>query len=297
MDLTYEKKYEIINASIYLFSIKGYASTSVQDIASYCNISKATIYKFFASKEDILIDIIKHLNKQLAISVESIDSNTNLTKIEKFSEKIFIFLNDLSDKKEFSMMIFQNQSLNNKDKFKKVFLESKLFMLNWFKQILTETFEDEIKNITLDITFCLAALIKEFAHIFVIKQFIVKDLREVSNFIVSSIISLINTHKNKISLIPENSMHCFNMNFDSLLDKDFLLNEWNYMLSKIKAKIKDSLTIINRGELLGALDSLNEEYIKENPRSYMIDSLFLYISKYDEIINEVLLLKQIYNRM
>ena len=194
-------------------------------------------------------------------------------------------------------MIFQNQSLNNKEKFKKVFLESKLFVLNWFKQILTETFEDEIKGITLDITFCLAALIKEFAHIFVTKQFIVKDLHEVADFIVSSTISLVNTHKNKKPLTPEDSMHCFNMDFDSLLNKNFLFNEWNYMLSKIKAKVKDSLTILNRGELLGALESLHEEYTKEAPRSYMMDSLFLYISKYDEITNEVLFLKQIYNRM
>ena len=46
-----EKKKHILDASLHLFSLNGYNETSMQDIASYCNISKATIYKFFKSKE------------------------------------------------------------------------------------------------------------------------------------------------------------------------------------------------------------------------------------------------------
>lgn len=63
MEQIYDKKIDIIDASIYLFSNKGFASTSVQDIATKCNISKATIYKFFKSKEEILIHIIDYVNK------------------------------------------------------------------------------------------------------------------------------------------------------------------------------------------------------------------------------------------
>ena len=46
-----EKKKHILDASLHLFSLNGYNETSMQDIASYCNISKATIYNFFKSKE------------------------------------------------------------------------------------------------------------------------------------------------------------------------------------------------------------------------------------------------------
>ncbi len=50
-----DRKKAVLKAGGQLFAERGYFATTVQDIAEQCNMSKASIYKMFESKEDILI--------------------------------------------------------------------------------------------------------------------------------------------------------------------------------------------------------------------------------------------------
>lgn len=54
-----EAKVRIVNASIQLFSEKGYDATRVNEIADAAGVNKALIYYYFKSKEDIL-DYLLH---------------------------------------------------------------------------------------------------------------------------------------------------------------------------------------------------------------------------------------------
>lgn len=46
-----EKEEKIIKAGLHLFAKNGFASTTIQDIANECNISKGAFYLHFKSKE------------------------------------------------------------------------------------------------------------------------------------------------------------------------------------------------------------------------------------------------------
>ena len=48
-----EKKEKIIKASIQLFAKKGFSSTTIQEIADECGISKGAFYLHFKSKEQL----------------------------------------------------------------------------------------------------------------------------------------------------------------------------------------------------------------------------------------------------
>ncbi|RJX25747.1 MAG: TetR/AcrR family transcriptional regulator [Dethiobacter sp.] len=50
-------KQEIIQTSVKLFNEKGYSATSVQDIADELNVTKAALYYYISSKEEILFEI------------------------------------------------------------------------------------------------------------------------------------------------------------------------------------------------------------------------------------------------
>lgn len=50
-------KQEIITASVNLFNEKSYSATSVQDIADVLNVTKAALYYYISSKEEILYEI------------------------------------------------------------------------------------------------------------------------------------------------------------------------------------------------------------------------------------------------
>lgn len=71
-----EARERIINASIQLFSQKGYDATRVNDIASAANVNKALIYYYFKSKEEILDFMINSLlDNAVSITMDFIHTN------------------------------------------------------------------------------------------------------------------------------------------------------------------------------------------------------------------------------
>ena len=64
MAMQQNSREKIIQAAFTLFADKGFARTSVQDIASEAAISKGLIYHYYQSKEEILRGIFLHLKSE-----------------------------------------------------------------------------------------------------------------------------------------------------------------------------------------------------------------------------------------
>lgn len=297
MDNIFDKKNEIIHAGVYLFSNKGFAATSVQDIASYCNISKATIYKLFKSKEEILIEILKYLNRQILMLVENIDLNEKMSALDKFEEKLYVLFEHLSSKKDFTVMIYQDQSIIKGEEFKKVSVESRFFILNWFKDIILDTYGNDIKDNIWDIVFTLDGIIKEFSRIFIIKEILSKDNREISKYLVNICSLLVEYSKNNKPLIPFEALDNLTVEKDKLLNTELLLEEIRLLIEKIKSTAKNSKTIVNKEEIFEAIDTLVKEKSNENGRKYISEGIFLYLSKYTELSSDINFLRLLYNKL
>ena len=56
-------KEKIIRESLRLFSLKGYTSTSIQDILAAANTSKGGFYNHFSSKEDLFYQVLDEARK------------------------------------------------------------------------------------------------------------------------------------------------------------------------------------------------------------------------------------------
>jgi len=77
-----ERRREILEASLSLFTQKGYDETTVDDIATAAGVAKGTIYIYFASKEHILIALkrqfvegmVNTLTEVIADAVERLES-------------------------------------------------------------------------------------------------------------------------------------------------------------------------------------------------------------------------------
>lgn len=79
-------KEKIFNASLDLFSQKGYDSVSLREIAEAVGIRKSSIYSHYPSKESILMDIFDYFTKQFEynplINNEEIELNENNPLLE-----------------------------------------------------------------------------------------------------------------------------------------------------------------------------------------------------------------------
>ncbi|MGL4654345.1 MAG: TetR/AcrR family transcriptional regulator [Sarcina sp.] len=297
MDTNYEKRNDILYAAIYLFSKNGFNATSVQDIASHCNISKATIYKLFKSKEDILIEVIKHSNKQLLLLIKNNDFKPNMSKLEKFEEKIYLLYEFLTSKKDLSLMLYQEQNVCKDDDFKKVFFEIKLLILNWYKTMLVDTFGAKVETIAWDMAMSLEGLIREYTQVFIVKEVIVTDLRKLANYTVRNIAALVEVNTDSEPLLHTDFISDFDSSTHALFNNELLIEESIRIIDNLKALVKNSKIILNKAELTEAIDTIANEKNSKAPRKYLIDGLFLYLLKYSELEKDVLFLKQIYRKL
>ena len=86
------RKEQIELAATELFKTKGYAATSMRDIASNVGIEAASIYSHLKSKEQILIKICFRMAKDFLSGIKQV-ANTELPIDKKFEEAIISHVN------------------------------------------------------------------------------------------------------------------------------------------------------------------------------------------------------------
>lgn len=72
------RKRNVLLTAQRLFTEKGYAATSVQDIIDESKISKGTFYNYFSSKNECIIAIIENAEEETALKEEKCLFNKKL---------------------------------------------------------------------------------------------------------------------------------------------------------------------------------------------------------------------------
>lgn len=71
LNVSHSKRQSILKGATTLFLEQGFNAVSMDKIAQAAPVSKATLYKYFASKSDLLAAVIKEL---CAVLLQTIDS-------------------------------------------------------------------------------------------------------------------------------------------------------------------------------------------------------------------------------
>ncbi|MEK4028557.1 MULTISPECIES: TetR/AcrR family transcriptional regulator [Bacillaceae] len=117
-----EKKRKILITAMKLFSQKSFHQTSMQQVADICGISKGSLYTYFKSKEELLLDIFSYyyqlLSDQLAASSKDGDTPREVFIHEiairiqhywKFQEFFLMQMNELSGLEDKSLNQYVRQ--------------------------------------------------------------------------------------------------------------------------------------------------------------------------------------------
>jgi AcrR family transcriptional regulator len=82
--MTYnEKQVQIMEAAEELFAEKGFAGTSVRDVAKKAGVNLAMISYYFGSKQKLMESIFKYRGQNITLQLESMLQNTEMNAIEK----------------------------------------------------------------------------------------------------------------------------------------------------------------------------------------------------------------------
>ena len=88
MTKKYSKNF-ITQQSAKLFYYKGYKNTELTDIFKACDMPNDIFYKYFSSKEELLIDVIKYHTENLINFFNTIVNDLSISKFRDFFQKYF----------------------------------------------------------------------------------------------------------------------------------------------------------------------------------------------------------------
>ncbi len=141
---------EIINAATELFAKKGYAATSMREISENLDITKATLYHYFKSKEQILFEILDNVMDEALQNLEKI-SKMNISPEEKL-KNVLKFYSKYYVSKQNDLILLVNELNSLNEKYKKILIEKEKKYLNLIKSIFNElNLQGKLKDIPLTV--------------------------------------------------------------------------------------------------------------------------------------------------
>ncbi len=116
-----ERKLEIREAAMELFLKKGYSATTMEAIVDGVNLSKGSVYKYYPSKEEMLLDLLKDgMNLRNKFLLEAINARPSSPR--KLSAKEVVAL--------LSRLFFSREADSKQARLYSIFLYEKRFHPN-----------------------------------------------------------------------------------------------------------------------------------------------------------------------
>jgi len=164
-----EKKNNIIDVALKLFSKNGFYNTTIPDIAKALNISVGSMYNYFSSKEVLAKDIMRYTSEILGEKIKKINNSQISTK-EKIKKIVATYFEIADEKPEMieyffvtEIMIFFEEGVRNGDLRNQDFFSAFGLFMGYLggmaflkgENILDKNLKDYVDNISENIYFAL----------------------------------------------------------------------------------------------------------------------------------------------
>lgn len=273
-----EKKMNIIETGMRLFAIKGYHSTSIQEIAAESGISKGAFYLYFQSKEDFISTAIHHFNAQITGRMEKVQQG-NFPPKESLAKQITVLMDYIYKYKDFIIMhIRENISIGeNTDKLIK---HMKIHNYHWMRRNIINIYGDKVNEILIDAVILLEGMMDGYFKWIVIEN-VHMDRDRIGSFLVRRLDDVVRSMLEQkdealvtIQQIPPAYVSLLNMDVTETFS---LLKEKLQTLNLDQEKTDQLKTVT---------EALEMEAVKSEPQPVMIQGLLAHFEKVPELQEE-----------
>lgn len=292
-----QRKQEIIDCALRLFSEKGFISTTVDDIAKVAGLAKASFYKIFESKDSLLNEVLVQFLESIEEMNRYVQSLPLATTKEKMEKHCTLVLEHLHHQRHFLLSLLPSHDTNfdiliktnpNLAQFEKKIMVST-------KEMLLGVFGDEIKPYIWDIVLVFHSLFKDYAS-YVVKsdQSIIPAVARLIADLLEMAISYFRANKHTAPVITARLEKIMEAVEIPPVNKE---NQIMEILKMMDEKVNDLPTDAHaKQEIREAISLLKAERRLEHPRSVMIKSLLVYISQQKELTELCLRLEYLLNQ-
>ncbi|MFC5452865.1 TetR/AcrR family transcriptional regulator [Paenibacillus aestuarii] len=186
------KKQKVLDTAMELFRLKGYSAASMQDIADACGMAKASIYKFFASKEELFTDAFAACHQNLldqAAEMEREGARLHLSPRERLQRKIE-FLFQYTVENHLFMLDFKELPITTNEHFIAAWKHKKRALHVWRRELLIEAYGDRIEPYIWDVVAIFRGIYIEYLG-YVQQKVIALPMAELAAFIVDRMDALV----------------------------------------------------------------------------------------------------------
>ncbi|WP_077624081.1 TetR/AcrR family transcriptional regulator [Sediminibacillus massiliensis] len=277
-----DKKIKIMESAIKHFSRKGYFSTSMQEIAEDCRISKGSLYKYFDSKEDLLIQLFEYNHGKMFERARNIHLDNSLSPSEVFIRTIVIELEGMLENRDFFNVLYKSLPKKDDGQILSLMKRTRMAMIKWHKNLLLKAYAEQAEPFIWDLTIAFQGMVKEFIQMTVQERKPVQ-LERVAEFIVHALDAMVEKRLEESPVFTPHLMKEYEeFDFENqTIDKAFTIDS---LISELKEKIEQlNVPEEEKQELAEAVDYLAHEKEETQPRPFLMKSLLLFLERQEAL--------------
>jgi len=278
------RRRKILDEAMDLFRKKGYSAASMQEIAEACGMAKASIYKFFPSKEDLFTAAFVDCHRTLLEQADELDrsgSRLNLSPKEKLRRKIEFQLYYTVENHLF-MIDFRELPITSNENFAAAWKRKKAALLAWRKELLLEAYGERIEPFVWDAVAIFRGILFEYLG-YVIQKVIAVPIPELAAYIVDRMDAVTEdlARSNAKPILNEANAYYHHLNpSDPLVRQGTVRQFLQSLVEKIGELPKDEEA---RGELREVVSLLRKEAEANDPNPTLIRVLSSYLESVPEL--------------
>ena len=267
-----EKEEKIIKAGLHLFAKNGFASTTIQDIANECNISKGAFYLHFKSKEALLLAIIKYYIDRTMENMKIIQQK-NFPPKETFKEQIAYQFSESKEHRDFILVMISEHSIPENSKIEEYFKNVSQKFHETYQNALSAAYGDIVKPYLSDLSVIVQGIVQSYQNLFIFNELDI-DFYELADFIMRRIDDMIDGMvQNGEQPILAGRTYSYYRNAGNTADKHTILRELE------DAKRQPELS----EDILITLDVIEEELRKDSPRIPVLQGMLTNLEHQDNV--------------
>ncbi|OMF92359.1 TetR/AcrR family transcriptional regulator [Paenibacillus sp. FSL R7-0273] len=155
----------IIKTAMQLFAVKGSSSTSMQEIAELCGISKGSLYLVFKSKEELERSIYMHCFRMIHDPLQREEQYSRSSPREKLRNQVEILLTHVHELREFLQRQFQEVAGKGGDEVPEWIRKANGPLVLWFQNKLNTLYGPAILPYTGDLFLFADGMIHAFIRL------------------------------------------------------------------------------------------------------------------------------------
>lgn len=165
-----DRKQEIMDAAIHVFSRKGFNGSTMQDIAEGCGMSKATLYQHYKSKDQLLLSIFHMINDRLYVKLQAMMKQGDVNSADSLRHQIELQLQDSLAHRDLIRMLITENPNSYTEEVLKASGALRGRMIRHFEQMFKTVYGPRIEPFAVDLVFSMFSLLEQYSVLMVLEN-------------------------------------------------------------------------------------------------------------------------------